>query len=233
MANWASTIRKKKSKEISLKESLMMLWEREYQSSDVKKSPTYAEAEGKSYLGLNRHIGFAHFKPIEPWITEARAASMTVLSRIAEKAVQESILLDNEIIAILNYSDEVLIQEIEDSKYIYDLNDDWDDEGSQGYEKSTWKNAVQFLIRYVNQLYKHFELKVDVPSIEHGPNGSIDLIWQKDNCRLIANIESNINDAVKFYGDDRNQSTYKGTIPYESINDTFLLWLKNLQKSKK
>src|ERR1039457_4669153 len=34
---------------------------------------------------------------------------------------------------------------IEKSKFIYDLKDDWDDEGSKGYKKETWIRSVNFI----------------------------------------------------------------------------------------
>ena len=42
---------------------------------------------------------------------------------------------------------------IEKSESILLLEDDWDDEGSEGYDKVAWEAAVKFLMDYAQSLY--------------------------------------------------------------------------------
>ena len=51
-----------------------------------------------------------------------------------------------------------LLEEIEKSKYILDLQDDWDDEGSEGYKELSWAASIRFLLKYAKTLYQDFNI---------------------------------------------------------------------------
>ncbi|MFQ5752362.1 MAG: hypothetical protein ACE5HI_10225, partial [bacterium] len=58
------------------------------------------------------------------------------------------IQLENKLIAELPLRFYEIYLEIENSKYLLSLDDDWDDEGSTGYKAATWKRAIQFVVNY-------------------------------------------------------------------------------------
>lgn len=69
-----------------------------------------------------------------------------------------------------------LEKEIERSKYIYDLKDNWDDEGSKGYSKETWDKTIHFIRNWSKWLIDN-NLEVNAPNILHGLEGGIDIFW--------------------------------------------------------
>ncbi len=87
---------------------------------------------------------------------------------------------------------------IEKSKYILELEDDWDDEGSLAYEKVTWLRAINFLLDYANAYYDQIKL-ITTPKIYHGPDGSIDILWENENISLLINIPED-EEKANFYG---------------------------------
>jgi hypothetical protein len=64
---------------------------------------------------------------------------------------------------------------IDASRSILALQEDWDDEGSPGYSESTWRRAVDFLIRQATFAQHIVGRDLPVPKILPGPKGSIDL----------------------------------------------------------
>ena len=105
-----------------------------------------------------------------------------------------------------------ITEAIKKSEYIYSLKDDWDDNGSPGYNKKTWDRAVDFIAYYAYQIYDTESVIVDKPLIYEGPQGSIDIIWENENHRVGINVPSDERIPVSFYGDDRNKDSEKGTI---------------------
>lgn len=114
-----------------------------------------------------------------------------------------------------------LLEAFEKSKYILDLKDDWDDEGSEGYEELSWAASIKFLLKYAKTLYQDFNVKIDMPKIYEGPKGSIDIIWETPKYRLIVNIDKSGEDAM-FYADNYNNQTTEGVFKLNHFN-RFLL----------
>src|SRR5690349_14121502 len=52
---------------------------------------------------------------------------------------------------------------IDDSRYIYDLEDDWDQQGAQAISKYTWSRAIRILTRLAIKLYEMNNTKLDSP----------------------------------------------------------------------
>lgn len=68
--------------------------------------------------------------------------------------------------------DRTIVDIIEDSKYIWMLKDNYDDEGGIPPTQKTWGKAAQFAEDY----------PFDLEGLYHGPNGSIDIMY--DGLRL-------------------------------------------------
>ena len=97
-----------------------------------------------------------------------------------------------------------LIAAIEKSKYILALEDDYDDEGSEGYEFETWSNAIRFLTAYAKHCYETTAIAPPPPFIYHGPDGSIDIQWREAAFRLLINIPKGDIPAT-FFGRSKGQ----------------------------
>ena len=135
-------------------------------------------------------------------------------------------LSDNGSVFELPYVFTELVNQINNSKYILDLKDNWDDEGSIGYQANTFIKAISLLIKYTLWVWCDFRKKIETPQIFPSHNGSIDLFWNKDKYDLLINIPADSN-IVKFYGDDKKDTKIKGEFPIESYHQGILLCLLN------
>jgi hypothetical protein len=96
-----------------------------------------------------------------------------------------------------------------EGKYILELNDDWDEEGSVGYTIESWKAAAQFIINFNKWLKGVFLEVFYLPKMSHGPKGTIDVIWHEDNFRLFVNIDY-ANNKGTFYSDTQQKQFSEG-----------------------
>lgn len=120
---------------------------------------------------------------------------------------------------------EQIIKAIDLSKSILDLQDDWDGEGSPGYSKTTWDRMRKFLLSHAQAMRNHLGISIPVPQILPGPDGSIDMLWKRDEYELLVNIPSDPNRFANFYGDDRDKTSVKGSIDPAKTNQGILSWL--------
>lgn len=119
------------------------------------------------------------------------------------------------------------VQEIERSRAMLDLEDDWDGEGSPGYAEETWRRAVGIAIAGARNYLTTRKAAPPTPVFSKGPEGSVDILWWSGNRRLMINVPAEENDPVTYHGYDRenaNRET-KGVLdPYDS-NGWMLSWL--------
>ncbi len=114
-----------------------------------------------------------------------------------------------------------IYNEIEKSKYILDLKDDYDDEGAESYSYEIWEKATKFLIDNAKEIFFQKQKVIDTPRILHGPNGSIDILWKNSEYRLLINIDSD--STLSFYGDYYKESKkFEGEDKLESVSSKFL-----------
>lgn len=123
-----------------------------------------------------------------------------------------------------------LAAEILRSRYILKLEDNWDDEGSRGYKETTLKRATTYLRRHALWLKENFDILIDVPKVTHGPDGSIDIYWEKGNYRLLLNIPEDEEGKATFYGEDSNGLTLEGELDTNVYNQGLTVWLMNKGK---
>ena len=99
---------------------------------------------------------------------------------------------------------------IDESKSILDREDNWDDDGAKKCRLETWVKATAFLKNFSENLFKRFSKIIEKPDIFLCPDGSIDILWQKETYRLLINIKEN-SDYATYYGDDRGEEFTKST----------------------
>ena len=136
--------------------------------------------------------------------------------------------LGNKVIAELPINLIAICQAIEQSKYILELEDDWDEEGSEGYKKSTWKKAIEFIANYANWVLDETSIIIDTPKIFPGPEGSIEILWKKPKYRLLINIPEDPQSPASFYGDDFESEQIKGTFEPSKFNQGLILCLLSM-----
>lgn len=95
-----------------------------------------------------------------------------------------------------------LAEEIVHSRRILEWPDDFDDEGSPGYDEAVWLRAVEFVVANAVRLWEDRQMVLPVPSIAPGPYGSIDLHWRPPRRELLLNIPVEAQEPVEFFGHD-------------------------------
>src|SRR5262249_5181981 len=66
---------------------------------------------------------------------------------------------------------------IDSSRWILDLEENWDEEGAEPYDQETWESAKALLVSYASRALSAHGVEIPAPVISPGPNGSIDLHW--------------------------------------------------------
>ena len=119
-----------------------------------------------------------------------------------------------------------LVEEMERSRTILDLPDDWDEEGSPAYAESTWLRAAGFLADNASRLWDEYGVVVAAPRIRKGPDGSIDLDWRTPHRELLINVPAAPEEPAAYYGDDGTGGhSIKGTLDTSARNQWLLMWL--------
>jgi hypothetical protein len=115
------------------------------------------------------------------------------------------------------------------SRAMLDLPDDWDGEGTPGYQEGTWLRAVAYLVDNAVGFFDEYGLAIPEPKIRKGPAGSIDLHWQRPDRELLINIPAQDGVAADYYGDDRaGGHVVKGTLDPAEDNLWLLMWLTKM-----
>ena len=123
-----------------------------------------------------------------------------------------------------------IIESIKKSEYILDLEDDFDDNGSQKYAKSTWLSSIEFLINYSNSLYDTFNVIIEKPKIYNGPNSSIDILWENEKYTFLININKNGLDASFYAENNSNTQSIKGQFKLNEYFNSFIPFAVKIKK---
>lgn len=125
-----------------------------------------------------------------------------------------------------------LKDEVESSKEILDLDDNWDYEGAKKIDESVYLSSIKFLISYSSYIYNNSRIIIDTPEINPCSDGSIDLSWRSTKLRLLINFKLST-DQVKanFYGDLYDpEKSRQGYIDLTQFDTSFAEWMKQLEK---
>jgi hypothetical protein len=101
---------------------------------------------------------------------------------------------------------------IERSRWMLDLQENWDEEGSPPIAEATWDVAASFLRRQAEIYWRHHVAVIPVPHIAPGSDGSIDIHWKTDRFELLVNIYQGPDFTAGFYGEDCGRSKIKGKL---------------------
>jgi hypothetical protein len=114
---------------------------------------------------------------------------------------------------------------IELSRYILSLEENWDEEGSPGYQQATWERATNFVKDLATSYWELTNLWVCPPSIMPGPEGSIDIHWNASKRELLINIPTENDSPAGYFGSGGAKDTVKGKLDTSSSNQWILMWL--------
>ncbi|ABX03316.1 MAG TPA: hypothetical protein DEF47_11250 [Herpetosiphon sp.] len=115
-------------------------------------------------------------------------------------------------------------QAIEKSRFMLELEDNWDEEGSVGYKEDTWIKAVNLLLDMVKQYFAMNNQKIPTPIIGLGPDGSIDISWKHSNKHLLINVDAT-DDLVTYSGDNAADNSLSGSFDLSEGGLWLLVWL--------
>jgi len=119
-----------------------------------------------------------------------------------------------------------LLKEIKNSETrILSLEDNWDKEGSKAYKKESFDRAVTFLEQLYQKLIYEHDLRIQIPAIGPGPEGSIDIHWKTNKFELLLNIPEDYQELAGFYGDDYDKESIEGNLNLTSLQDVLVRWL--------
>lgn len=115
---------------------------------------------------------------------------------------------------------------IERSLGILDLHDDWDGEGSRGYDRSTLDVAADLLESIVEGIPTILSGGISTAELLPGPDGSIDIELVLGDRRLLINVSREADAPALFYGHgpDRH-SPIKGELGRETRPRFLSEWL--------
>ena len=119
---------------------------------------------------------------------------------------------------------EQLADMIEASRKILSLEDDWDGEGSPGYEEDTWLRAIKGLLKAAPLYFQTQVGILRVPTIYNGPEGSIDILWETADHRLLINVPKDTGKPASYYGYN-SCGELKGTFETSDINRWLMLMM--------
>lgn len=118
-----------------------------------------------------------------------------------------------------------LMDEIRDSIKILKLKDEWDGEGSQRYQKKTWKKMSNFLQELSFKYFIDTRIYLHSPLIFPGSKGDIDLHWKTKEFELFLSIPYSDNEPIVYYGDDFDKNVMEGSFEKDNFEE-ILSWLK-------
>lgn len=117
-------------------------------------------------------------------------------------------------------------QAIQESQYIPDLKENWDDDGAKPITHETYIRAINILRDINNVFLAKRSCEVPVPNIAPCPNGSIDICWKSDVHLLINISECGL---IDFFGHTDDSSSPNETIKGKSRKSISFLgyWLSD------
>ncbi len=125
-----------------------------------------------------------------------------------------------------------LIEEIEESKSILDLEYNWDELGADIIKPALFGQAIDFILMYTTYIYEnHQKTVISSPEINPCANGTIDFSWRTKAARMLINIkEKNGEFRASFYGYYyNNKLPLEGLIDMKNVDKTIASWMKELK----
>lgn len=107
-------------------------------------------------------------------------------------------------------------KEIQQSREMLELQEDWDDNGAAPITADTWNRAINFLRQLAEDYESAMRSAAPVPTISPCPDGSIDLLWKTERFQLLVNVQPRDANESDFYGQTALGLKVKGTFRPES-----------------
>ena len=116
------------------------------------------------------------------------------------------------------------------SNNIVGLSDNWDSQGSKGYNIDTWERTIYLLKNILFNLWDNM-IDIPIPTVLPSPDGSFDINWETGIFELLLNIPSDIQEPVSLYGEKIGHKEYEIEVrsKFELVESVVIEWLKMIQ----
>jgi len=187
------------------------------------KNPFYREMQVKSsYVPISQKNDYNDYSVERYDFSENPVCSWGDISIIHDKLSDKIFRLPPDL--------KELAAEIEASRYILDLEKGWDGENAEPYHIHVWERVVEFLIRMYLTSVRLFDVIPDFPKIYHGPEGTIDILWEKSDYQILANCPKEEDKQVSFYGENSKKNSFKGSFCMRDNYHSLLMILVGIKK---
>lgn len=137
----------------------------------------------------------------------------------------------------LPYELKHIANSIEKSKYLLDLNDDWDDEGAEATNLETYLRGIKFIVNYSTYIFVNTYETIDAPDIDILKDGSIIINWETDTSSFTIIFDKKNDEFAYYYAKMKNgqMPPLKYGIKTETGIDkiTTVPWMANNLKLKR
>jgi hypothetical protein len=117
-----------------------------------------------------------------------------------------------------------VVDAVERSRTIMNLQENWDGEGAQGYSVRTWQRATGFLLKQAAYARDH-RYSVGVPRVAPADHGSIDIHWMNEEKELLVNVPSDSAELGTYYGQNQTGDTISGVLNTNASRPDLVVWL--------
>ncbi|WP_439882666.1 hypothetical protein ACSX1A_05740 [Pontibacter sp. MBLB2868] len=122
-----------------------------------------------------------------------------------------------------------IYEAVEESRYILDLEEGWDDENAKEISIISWYRTISFLVNYSSYIFDTYQLKISAPEINPCRDGSIDLSWRTNTARMLINISNADNMIASYYADKYNSlNSIEGLVETDKVQEFLASWMKYL-----
>jgi hypothetical protein len=121
----------------------------------------------------------------------------------------------------LNYELKEIVTLLVKSQKILDLDDNWDENGSQKISIESWRSTANFLISYSKKIFKDYGYIIDVPKIYPSIEGSIDIAWEKESYGFMINIDAS-GEIANYYVDNKADQMAQGVFNPKNFDTNIL-----------
>lgn len=123
-----------------------------------------------------------------------------------------------------------LVDEIQDSKYILNLEEGWEDNGAK-ISPNAYYASLKFCLDYSIFILNKHNILISTPEINPVRNGTIDLVWNTESAYLAINVKHSPDGFVStfFLFKKSNQKTIEGEIDINELDEPMALWMTALK----
>jgi len=139
-------------------------------------------------------------------------------------------LLEKEYLVYDAFKD--IVDEINNSKYILELENNWDGMGAVIVPHELYQRGIEVLIMYANFIFDQYNKTViQSPEINPCPNGTLDFSWTTENSRMLINIKPKDDDYVaSCFGYSKvSKIAIEGFVDMVNIDIDIASWMRKLK----